>query len=201
MNYLAHLHIAQHCNSSPLGNLLGDFVRGDVQKTSFSQKVINGIYLHRWVDRYTDEGPLIKELKSLFPEECRRFCPIAMDVFWDHLLAKHWSLFSCESLADFTRETQAEMAKEEKLEIPTLPDSYTHVSTKMWSEHWLESYVHWDNTQRAIRNISKRRPRFEPLAQCNSILEKHYYTIEKAFEPFYLKLLADSLSYARIQNE
>lgn len=28
MNFLAHLHIAKHCNSNLAGNLLGDFVKG-----------------------------------------------------------------------------------------------------------------------------------------------------------------------------
>lgn len=32
MNFLAHLHIAKHCNSNLAGNLLGDFVKGDPNK-------------------------------------------------------------------------------------------------------------------------------------------------------------------------
>ncbi|MFA0070425.1 ACP phosphodiesterase, partial [Vibrio breoganii] len=32
MNFLAHLHIAQHCKSNLAGNLLGDFVKGDPNK-------------------------------------------------------------------------------------------------------------------------------------------------------------------------
>lgn len=36
MNYLAHLHIADHTNTSFTGNFLGDFVKGDPeQKISY----------------------------------------------------------------------------------------------------------------------------------------------------------------------
>ena len=52
MNFLAHLHIAQHCNSNLAGNLLGDFVKGDPNK-HYSDSLSDGIRLHRFVDSYT----------------------------------------------------------------------------------------------------------------------------------------------------
>lgn len=65
MNFLAHLHIAHHCQSSLLGNLLGDFVKGDPTE-QYPQSLVQGIRLHRWVDAYTDSHPVMKAAKSLF---------------------------------------------------------------------------------------------------------------------------------------
>ncbi len=64
MNYLAHLHIADHCQSSLLGNLLGDFVKGD-PSAQFSPEIARGIRLHRLVDAYTDSHPVMQQAQSL----------------------------------------------------------------------------------------------------------------------------------------
>jgi len=65
MNFLAHLHIAQHCKSNLAGNLLGDFVKGDPNK-HYSTSLANGIRLHRFVDSYTDLHDVSRSAKSLF---------------------------------------------------------------------------------------------------------------------------------------
>lgn len=97
MNFLAHLHIADHCNSHFMGNLLGDFVKGDPSKL-YDSDITNGIKLHRFVDRITDHHPIVEECKPHFKGVARRFAPIALDMFWDHCLAKHWNDFHQESL-------------------------------------------------------------------------------------------------------
>lgn len=86
MNYLAHLHIADHCQSSLLGNLLGDFVKGDPD-SQYGAPIASGIRLHRLVDAYTDSHPVMQHAKQCFSSDTRRFAPIALDMFWDHCLA------------------------------------------------------------------------------------------------------------------
>lgn len=83
MNYLAHLHIAEASDSNLLGNLLGDFVKGNPSE-QFSEDIVQGIRLHRWVDAYTDSHEVMILAKALFPSTTRRFSPIALDMFWDH---------------------------------------------------------------------------------------------------------------------
>lgn len=64
MNFLAHLHIAQHCKSNLAGNLLGDFVKGDPNK-HYSTSLSDGIRLHRFVDRY--------QTVTMYPDRQNRF--------------------------------------------------------------------------------------------------------------------------------
>lgn len=196
MNYLAHLHIASHCNSSPLGNLLGDFVRGDPSRQPLTSQVVEGIHLHRWVDRFTDESDMIAQAKTYFPKNCRRFSPIALDIFWDHLLAVHWSQFSSVSLDEFCR-AMYQQCSDESLIAESLPSEFVRVSNLMWSENWLQSYRHWENTQYAIERLSKKKACYAPLAWCNEVLDDHYSTFNAFFEPFYLQLLRESISYVR----
>lgn len=72
MNYLAHLHIAQHCESSMLGNLLGDFVKGNPEHR-YSADIVQGIKLHRFVDTTTDSHALMLKAKEYFPGKSQHF--------------------------------------------------------------------------------------------------------------------------------
>ena len=74
------------CNpadSSLLGNLLADFVRGNVE-AQWPQPVVAGIALHRRIDVLTDNLPEVRSARQLFRAETRRVAPITLDVIWDH---------------------------------------------------------------------------------------------------------------------
>ena len=91
MNFLAHLHLASLANSSLLGNLLADFVRGNPEGL-YSDTIVSGIRMHRRVDVMTDSLPEVKIARSYFREEFRRVAPITLDVMWDHFLSRHWDM-------------------------------------------------------------------------------------------------------------
>ncbi|KOC94422.1 ACP phosphodiesterase, partial [Winslowiella iniecta] len=59
MNFLAHLHLATLANSSLLGNLMADFVRGNPHN-DWPQPVAAGILLHRRIDVMTDSLPEVR---------------------------------------------------------------------------------------------------------------------------------------------
>ena len=80
MNYLAHLHIAKQTNTSYIGNLLGDFVKGGIQYLDFEQEIKRGIALHRAVDVYTDQHSFVSDLKRSLGSH-RRYGGIVLDVF------------------------------------------------------------------------------------------------------------------------
>ncbi len=187
MNFLAHLHIAEQSDSSLLGNLLGDFVKGDPDK-QFSQLVVNGIRLHRWVDSYTDRHPLMSESKALFPDSTRRFSPIALDMLWDHFLAKHWQEFHSLPLKDFVDNAQKQIQHNHTLEID-LPERYLMVTEKMWQGRWLESYCKLDNIEFALQRMSQRSIRMKPLAECYQSFVEHYPVFSEVFFELYPDVL------------
>ncbi|BAN98626.1 hypothetical protein E05_38600 [Plautia stali symbiont] len=65
MNFLAHLHLAPLADSLLLGNLLADFVRGNVE-AQWPQPVVAGIALHRRIDVLTDNLPEVRSARQLF---------------------------------------------------------------------------------------------------------------------------------------
>jgi len=188
MNYLAHLHIADHTQTSFLGNFLGDFVKGDPDR-QFNAQVVQGIRLHRFVDSYTDAHPLTKQLKPLFKKELRRFSPIALDMFWDHCLARNWSTFHSSSLTDFSLQAQAIIEKESgKLSQP-LPAQFIKVSRLVWQGEWFEHYRELKNIDFALQRIASRSPRMTPLAETFVTLAGHYDQLNETFFRLYPDIL------------
>ncbi|MGF1751013.1 ACP phosphodiesterase [Vibrio cionasavignyae] len=188
MNFLAHLHIADHCHSSLLGNLLGDFVKGDPAKI-YGVELASGIRLHRSVDSYTDNHDIIKQCKALFAPEKRRFAPIALDMFWDHCLAKHWQHYHVMPLCDFVDNAHRDVTTPQEVDAAPLPERFLRMSEFMWRDRWLESYQELDNIQYALERMSQRSLRMEPLAECGVDLELNYQRLSNLFTELYPQVL------------
>lgn len=191
MNFLAHLHIADHCNSHLMGNLLGDFVKGDPSK-QYQTDISNGIKLHRFVDRITDHHALVEECKPHFTGVARRFAPIALDMFWDHCLAKHWRTFSPQSLDSFVRYAYSEVNKQIS---DDLPPRFLMLHSRMWSGGWLQSYQDLENIEFALHRMSQRSPRMADLTTTFEVLDNEYEHLEAKFAALYQDVLRQSAEY------
>ena len=188
MNFLAHLHLASLANSSLYGNILADFVRGNPQG-NYSDKVIDGIFMHRRVDVMTDRLPQVLEAKRFFREECRRVAPITLDVVWDHFLALHWQeLEPAISLQAFVNHAQIEI-------VPMLPDSperFQNLNAYMWQERWLERYAELPFIAKVLQGMANRRPKLGALAGSFIDIENNYTLLEQTFWQFYPQMIAQA---------
>ncbi|MGF1764380.1 ACP phosphodiesterase [Aliivibrio kagoshimensis] len=184
MNFLAHLHIAHRCQSSLAGNLLGDFVKGNPDN-HFVPSIASGIRLHRFIDSYIDAHDDSKVAKSLFPDHQRRFAPIALDMFWDHCLARHWADYHPTSLRVFCKETQRDIQSQPI----QFPPRFLQVTQSMWQGRWLESYAEMENISFALHRMSLRSERMAPLAACNQPLLEHYDPLLALFKKLYPHLI------------
>lgn len=188
MNFLAHLHLASLANSSLYGNILADFVRGNPQG-NYSDKVIDGIFMHRRVDVMTDRLPQVLEAKSFFREEFRRVAPITLDVVWDHFLALHWQeLEPAISLQAFVNRAQIEI-------VPMLPDSperFQNLNAYMWQERWLERYAELPFIAKVLQGMANRRPKLGALAGSFIDIENNYTLLEQTFWQFYPQMIAQA---------
>lgn len=185
MNYLAHLHIADHCDSNALGNLLGDFVKGNPDN-HYTNDVVQGIRLHRFVDSYTDSHELVREARQLFAGKQRRFSGIALDMFWDHCLASNWRQYHDYGLRKFCEQQRVLVAQQNDAE---LPERFTRVTAAMWQGRWMESYQDLENIEYALQRMSNRSPRMGELANCFSTLDKNYAELVKVFKAMYPDVL------------
>ncbi len=188
VNFLAHLHIADHCQSSLLGNLLGDFVKGNPD-TQYPAMISQGVRLHRFVDSYTDSHSQVEQIRALFPNGVRRYSGIALDMFWDHCLAVQWNQFHVKPLSDFCAQAERQIQDEAIVE---LPDRFVRTNQAMWQGRWLESYQTLDNIDFALQRMSQRSMRMTRLNECFPYLERNYQQLSAVFSRFYPEVLTAS---------
>src|SRR5690606_39969566 len=55
-----------------VGNFIGDFVRGDIA-SRFEPEIVQGIYLHREIDDFTDSHPSVKAAQELLKPQFGRY--------------------------------------------------------------------------------------------------------------------------------
>lgn len=186
MNYLAHLHIADYCGSSLLGNLLGDFIKGDPSKQFEDESLIEGIKLHRFVDSYTDTHPYVRQAKRFFPPELTRFSLIVLDIYWDYCLVNKWPDYHRESLHEFCQRAQVKTLPSSHV---NLPSRYRQVLSKMWEEQWIDSYRHLEQLEYVLSRVASRREKLSPLKDCYMWLETHDKNLQQVFDEFYPDIL------------
>ena len=152
MNYFAHLVLAQPTVESTVGNLLGDFAKG-VDRTALAASIDAGLINHRAVDRFTDSHDSIQSLKRLFTSHRRRFAGIALDVYFDHLLMKHWQLFDERPLDMVIDGFYQRMRAGETI----MPNPRMRSTTQRMIEYdWFGSYREIDSVAHALDRIASR---------------------------------------------
>lgn len=185
MNFLAHLHLAQLADSSLLGNLMADFVRGNPHQ-QWSTPIADGILLHRRLDSLTDNLPEVREARQWFRAETRRVAPITLDVIWDHFLARHWDQFHpAQSLAAFSAAAEREITPQ----LSGTPEGFVELNAIMWRERWLEHYAEPTRLARVLSGMAQRRPRLAALRDSYQDFVENYAGLEQQFFQLYPRLM------------
>ena len=93
MNFLAHLYLSGDDKEIMLGNLIADSVKGNAI-LDFNEGVQEGIRLHRRIDHFTDEHPIVQRSKERLRPKYHKFAGVVTDMFYDHFLARDWDHYS-----------------------------------------------------------------------------------------------------------
>jgi acyl carrier protein phosphodiesterase len=184
MNHFAHLVLSQPTVESAVGNLLGDFARG-VNVDSLPPPVRAGLLNHRAVDRYTDCHPLVLEMRRCFSRKRRRFAGIALDIYFDHLLMRHWQLFEQRHLepliTDFYRRMQVGQ--------PLMPGAdMRRVTRRMIDFDWFGAYRDIDAVAESLDRVAARIRFANDFGNAIEDLRRHEDTIRDGFLEFYPQL-------------
>jgi len=185
MNFLAHIYLARHSDEAMLGALLGDFVKphSDVR---YSLEMEAEILTHRKVDAFTDSHPIVLAAKRLFDGPGRRYSGILLDVFYDHLLAKHWENYSGDDLDQFI----ARFYRALRTHADMLPARLAQMAPVMIEQDWLGSYRQYEGVEIAVRRISTRLSKNgDQMRDGLNDLRAHYGQIETGFLSFFPELI------------
>lgn len=181
MNFLAHLHLASLANSSLLGNLMADFVRGNPHN-DWPESVAEGILHHRRIDVMTDSLPEVRAAREFFRAETRRVSPITLDVVWDHFLSLHWDKIVPEiSLPAFLAHAKSVIEPE----LPSTPERFQNLNRYLWTQRWMERYAEPDYLQNVLSGMASRRPRLAALEDSWQDFSDNYEQLNAFFWQFY----------------
>lgn len=88
MNFLGHLYFSENDTELMLNNLYGDYVKGK-NLDAYPLEIQRGILLHRAIDNFIDTNPGVKELFHHLYPSLPKIAGIAVDLYFDHILAKN----------------------------------------------------------------------------------------------------------------
>jgi len=177
LNTLAHLVLAGPDQDLRLGAFLGDFLPGPLPGPH-PPGLARGLALHRYIDRLTDSDPGFRALKALAPAHLRRYMPIALDVIFDHCLARRFEALTGHILEAFSTEALGDL----KALRHAMPAPAQQLLAALDTHAVLPAYVRWPAVERTLRGIARRRPRLQALGDLAPALAPHRDTIAAIFE-------------------
>ena len=189
MNFLAHLFLS----GSPaapayadvlLGNFIADSVPGQ-RLESYPAAVQAGIRLHRAIDTFTDQHPVVRRAtRRLRAAGYGKYAGVISDMFLDHFLARHFQEFTPEPLADFAQRVYARLNARQA----EMPPRVQHFLPYLTAHNWLLSYADPAGITRALHGLSRRATPGSDMETAVVELQANYTAYEADFREFFPQL-------------
>ena len=176
MNYLGHLYFSNDDLQLMQANLFGDFVKGK-DLSFFPEKIQEGIILHRKIDSFIDQHPSVKDLFHVLYSDLPKVSGIAVDLYFDHLLAVHWNQFHTREIDVFINEFYTSVDMSTDYYSP----KFQTLLSNMKEYNWLYWYRFPEGLRKACDGVSRRLSFPNELVNAPAIFEKHKFAIEKCF--------------------
>jgi acyl carrier protein phosphodiesterase len=167
-----------------LANLFGDFVKGK-DYTYLPQIVQKGVLLHRQIDDFIDHHPHVTELRLNLYKDLPKIAGIAIDLYFDHLLAINWSSYHPQKLdayidkfLTYALNTNHHVFQENNFKYPP---NYMHLLTFIQQHNWMKRYVNLEGIEMASKGLSKRISFDNNLGEATKVFKKFENEINAAF--------------------
>ncbi len=161
MNFLAHIYLSGTDEKILVGNFMGDYVKGrDYLK--YPEDIRKGLLLHRQIDFYTDNHPIVKNSKKRIESVYRKYSGIIIDIFYDYFLATNWSDYCITPLDEFTSEVHDLLRKHYDI----LPPGIRIWFPNFIQDNWLISNSSIEGIENVLHRMSSRTslPEFTDFA-------------------------------------
>ncbi len=188
MNYLAHIYLSGDNKMIKIGNFMADSIRGKSYEV-YERDIKRGILLHRAIDSFTDMHPIYRQSKHRLHSKYGHYSGVIMDIFYDHFLAKNWSLYSKIPLEEFT--TDFYILLETNYEI--LTDKVKSIIPHMRNKNWLLSYSTIEGLQIIMNQMNYRIKNRVPMDESIQELQEYYTEFESEFKLFFTEIQAFSI--------
>lgn len=180
LNYLAHLFLAGTHPEMVLGNFIADHVKGS-DTLKFSENIQKGIAMHRDIDTFTDQHPVVRQSIMRLRADFRKYAGVIVDMYYDHYLSAHWDEYSAIDIHTFTR-SRYDLLNDFQ---PILPLRSARLLFYMEKQNWLLSYGNFDGMQQAFNGMARRTTFESNMEQAVVNLKAGYSEFESEFRQFF----------------
>lgn len=187
MNYLAHLFLSPPSAQMLLGSLIADFTRGrlDTLAREYPRPVLRGIALHRRIDRFTDQHPVVQQSKQRFSPTYRRYAGILVDILHDHFLSHYWNEYTGRDRIRFIRDVYLLLEQCQA----QLPPRLRRLAPRICREDWLGSYHDLEVIGFVYERMAQRLGRPDCLAGAIDEVKASYRPLADDFNRFFPELI------------
>ncbi len=188
MNILAHAYLSNRNDDWLIGNFIGDFIKGDPANPRHGLRPaeVEGVRIHRAIDAFTDSHPAVAAVRDLLRPRCHKYAGVAVDVFFDHMLATQFSALTGEPLSPFTTYFYTTLRQRDD----RLPLSARRMFDAMVRYDWVASYQTTTGIDQALNGIARRTPYVSGLDTAVDDLIRFYEPIRAQFNRFWPELVA-----------
>ena len=183
MNYLAHFQLAWPEEGLLVGALEGDYRKGQL-RGELPAGIEQGVRLHRAIDAFTDQHPLMSELRALFRPDLRRYAGILIDLSFDHYLSIHWHRYNTLEHGQFSNTVYGTLERHQQHLSPPALRMYR----RMIEHDLLALYRNWETVPATAARIGERFRRGNPFLDAADDLDAVRQSLEQAFLDFYPEL-------------
>src|SRR5690606_10972755 len=155
MNFLAHFLVADDDEELRLGSLLGDVVKGRVERYDHpgtTDGIRAGIRLHRAVDSFSDAHDAVRRSRQRLVPAYGHMAGVLVDVFYDHVLARTWAEHHAAPLPAFARDVYRTLRDN----LPRLPREAHALVRAMTGGDWLTRYASLAGIDGTLREMAHR---------------------------------------------
>jgi acyl carrier protein phosphodiesterase len=162
---------------------MADGVRGN-KHLELHSEIQKGIILHRTIDTFTDAHPVFRQSTKRLHANYHHFSGVIVDVFYDHFLAKNWSLYSDEKLEDYVDNFYNSLNTNHDL----LTEKAQMMKPYMIQQNWLLSYKTIDGIEKILSQMDNRIKRESNMRFSVQELKLFYKEFEDDFTIFFNEL-------------
>lgn len=183
MNYLAHIYLSGEDEGVTIGNFIADGIKGKKYE-KFPKPIQRGILLHRGIDSYTDNHPIVRQSTKRLHKNYGHYSGVIVDILYDHFLAKNWAAYHKQPLVSYVDDFYNLLRN--NFEI--LPERIQRMMPYMIADNWLLSYATIPGISKILQQMNVRTKGISKMNFAIIELEEYYDEFENEFTDFFNEL-------------
>ncbi len=174
-----------------IGNMITDMMKKRDEK-GLSDEVMEGVRLHREIDRLTDSHDIfIRHKRQLYPH-FSKYSPVVLDIMYDYLLESNWLKFTDESFSSFEDRVYS-MLMAYRHEAP---ERLRPIIEKMVEDAWLRHYTNSEGLIKVFARLERKIKFPQSFSKVTEILSE----LEEEWLPEHEVFFNDVSSALRLPN-